>query len=168
MGWGIRLISNCLDILRGVHKPSLHTTHSGACPRRPKNGILYLMQKQHLYTGAFVAFIIFIIALANQGSEAFIFRLIRFVPFGDKLGHFFLVGTLACFINLSLNWRRIRLPFAHLLLGSLLVAGVMLLEEISQLWLTHRTFDLFDLTSDLLGIWLLPQALIRAGRGEFS
>jgi hypothetical protein len=119
------------------------------------------MQK-HLYTLSFVAFIILIIALANQGSQAFVFRFVRAVPFGDKLGHFFLVGTLACFINLSLNWRSVRLPFTTLLLGSLLVAVVMLLEEISQLWLTHRTFDLFDLTSDLLGIWLLPQGLTRA------
>ncbi len=115
------------------------------------------MQK-HLYTATFVVFIIIISILANQGSEAFVFRFIRTVPYGDKIGHFFLVGTLAYFINLSLGWRKVS---THLLLGSLLVAVVMLLEEISQLWLTHRTFDLYDLTSDLLGIWLLPSVLVR-------
>lgn len=113
--------------------------------------------KKHLTTIAFASFIVFIIVLANQGSQAFIFRWVKVIPLGDKIGHFFLVGTLACFVNYSLNWRKMRLPFVHLLLGSLLVAVVMLVEEISQLWLTHRTFDLLDLTSDLLGIWLLPR-----------
>jgi VanZ family protein len=41
------------------------------------------------------------------------------------------------------------------LLGSLVVVILAAAEEVSQLYIPGRSFDLLDLAADALGIWLL-------------
>jgi len=38
--------------------------------------------------------------------------------------------------------------------GSLWIGAVVVLEEISQLWIAHRAFELADLAADGAGIWV--------------
>ena len=73
-------------------------------------------------------------------------------PFGDKIGHLILIGTLAFLLNYALEGRTIKIGRFKVLLGCSIVAVVMTLEEISQIWIPWRTFDLVDLSANYLGI----------------
>jgi hypothetical protein len=95
---------------------------------------------------AFVAWIIF---LADAGYAIEFFAAIQSRG-GDKLGHFVLIGGVAYFVNVSLGcrtWRR-------WLLGSLVIAALATVEELTQVWIDNRHCDALDLAADLAGIWL--------------
>lgn len=92
--------------------------------------------------------IIVVIILANTGHLP-IARLMRILPYSDKLGHFFLIGCLGLFLNLSLSCRK----WGWFLAGSVIVGSLATLEEFSQLYSPHRTFDWGDLTADYAGLF---------------
>lgn len=107
-------------------------------------------------TVLYFGLIIFIIYLANQNSIN-TDRLSAVIPYFDKVGHFALMGMAAFLLNLSLRCKQI-LFFNHpILLGSVIVACLVTLEEGSQLFLTYRSFDLLDLSADFLGIYVFGQ-----------
>jgi polysaccharide biosynthesis protein VpsQ len=92
--------------------------------------------------------IVVIIILANSGYLP-IARLMRILPYSDKLGHFFLIGLFGLFLNLSLSCRK----WGIFLIGSLIIGSLATLEEFSQLFSPHRTFDWGDLTADYAGLF---------------
>lgn len=96
--------------------------------------------------------IIFIIVVADSGQYHFIFQFIQQIPFGDKFGHFILIGLLALVINLALQGRKIQVFNYSLLQGSVIIAILVMLEELSQFFIKNRTFDLGDLLFDFIGI----------------
>ena len=79
-------------------------------------------------------------------------RILAIVPWFDKLCHFLLMGGLAFVINVALGARRYRWLGLGWLVGSLWLGLVVALEEISQLWLPGRAFELRDLAADFAGI----------------
>ncbi|MDY6991475.1 MAG: VanZ family protein [Pseudomonadota bacterium] len=105
-------------------------------------------------TIAYSILLLLIIWAANQGSYQSIFKLVYVLPFGDKLGHFILIGFLALIVNLTWHCARFKCFKWQLLKGSALVLGIVVLEELSQLFIASRTFDLGDLVFDCLGIWV--------------
>jgi polysaccharide biosynthesis protein VpsQ len=90
----------------------------------------------------FVAFIVF---SADEGSMPIFIKHLYDYPNGDKLGHFLLMGSLAFVVALAL-------PESWKLRGLLVLAGLLTLEECSQMFFPHRTFDLLDLACSLAGI----------------
>ncbi|SDJ82033.1 hypothetical protein SAMN04488540_1148 [Ferrimonas sediminum] len=100
----------------------------------------------------FFGFILWIIYLANSGGDSVFFDLVRHLPYGDKLGHFCLFGLLTLAANLGTGLRTVL--FGRWYLGTTLVSLFVLLEELSQILLPRRTFDLADLAADLAGIVL--------------
>ena len=101
-----------------------------------------------LFALAFLA----IILLADIGCmPPFLASLYSF-PYGDVLGHFLLVGALAFLVNLGLSNKTVILRSKKILLGSLLLAVLMTLEELAQLFFPARTFSLLDLAASYLGI----------------
>ncbi len=83
------------------------------------------------------------------------FEFINLLPFGDKIGHFCLMGMLSLLVNLVLQARTIQARKLSFLLGSLAVAAIVALEEFSQILMPdRRTFDLYDLAADLAGIFI--------------
>ncbi|MGE5643126.1 MAG: VanZ family protein, partial [Byssovorax cruenta] len=71
----------------------------------------------------------------------------------DKAGHFILYGILALLLNLALFRSRSepsRRRFAIKL--GLFLALLIGLEEFSQQYFSHRTFDLLDLSFSYLGL----------------
>lgn len=101
-----------------------------------------------------------IIILADRRAlPGFITGLYAF-RYGDKVGHFLLMGTVAFFVNLALHARRITIFQCPLLLGSLCVALLVTLEEFSQLFFPSRSFDLIDLAASLLGIVVIGRTAL--------
>ena len=74
-------------------------------------------------------------------------------PYGDKVGHFVLMGTFSFLVNMSLACRKVRFRRRQLLIGSLGVAVLVTVEELSQVFFASRTFSLVDLGFSLAGIW---------------
>ena len=112
----------------------------------------------------FAVFIGFVIWVANTGQGAQYWGFLHAIPLGDKLGHVILMGTLCLLLNLALRCRRIRLGKLPVLLGTLLVALFVLIEELSQILLPNRTFDLLDLLADGIGIALASWLAVRFRR----
>lgn len=117
-----------------------------------------------LLAGGFTTFIVYVLYLANSGERQHIFfRFARWLPYGDKLGHLGLIGMLALLVNLAMGaryfrgWQIGRMP---ILRGTIIVSVVVVIEEMSQLFLKTRTFDLIDLTFDFIGILLANWAAV--------
>ncbi|WP_249319325.1 VanZ family protein [Pseudoalteromonas sp. BDTF-M6] len=100
----------------------------------------------------FFAFLGWIIYLANTAQPSVFFDLVRALPYGDKLGHFVLFGTATLLVSLALKAACWRLGRVKVYWGALVVFVFALCEEISQAFIASRTFDLVDLTADVLGI----------------
>ncbi len=94
-----------------------------------------------------------IIFIASQKGTRYLLNFVGSVPYGDKLGHFLLMGFFAFLLNLVLNARTFKFWKFRYLLGSLIVFVVVTLEEISQIFVRGRTFDWGDLVFDYLGIF---------------
>ena len=74
------------------------------------------------------------------------------LPFGDKAGHFVLIGTMAYLLNYALRFKVLSVGRLAPQLGGLLVLTVITLEEFSQIWIPGRTFDVGDLVANSLGV----------------
>ena len=117
---------------------------------------------------AWLAMCVLIICLADRGLLKPVYRFIGIHPGSDKIGHFVLIGASAGLLNLALGLRTVRW-FGHAwLLGSALVGVACTLEEVSQIWLPSRSFDLLDLAGDYTGIlffgWLAKRVAMRRGQ----
>lgn len=111
------------------------------------------MQKTLLcITFLFIAFVFWIIFMANTGQDMWLFEITRKVPFGDKLGHFFVFGSLTLMANLATRGKLISVKSGSIYWGSLAVIIFVTLEELSQYFFATRTLDLFDYLANLIGI----------------
>ena len=100
-------------------------------------------------------FVVWVVVLANLGLINDYFPFIQSTPFFDKAGHFCLMGGLAFLVNLTLQGRRFRLLGLSIYLGSMIVLICVAAEELSQAFISTRSFDLSDLAADSLGIFIL-------------
>ncbi len=111
-------------------------------------------------TALYIFMVLLIIALANLGDDRFISHLkqiVYLVPYGDKWGHFILMGLLAFFVNLLFKCKKLKIFKLSFLKGSVIILTIVTLEELSQIFIESRSFDLLDLTFDYLGILLFGQ-----------
>ena len=115
----------------------------------------------------FVVWLLFvgvIIVCADRSLARWLFTFIERYPGSDKLGHIFLIGTLAFTLNYALRARTVPLKCCRVQLGGIIVAVVMTIEECSQKWIPSRTFDFLDLTANYAGIlcagWLTRRFLL--------
>jgi len=100
-------------------------------------------------------FLGWIVFRADSGTMPHFLAGLYNYPGGDKIGHFFLMGSLALLINLAFPAWRLRACHQAVPAGSLLTAAVITLEECSQVLFPTRTFSLADLTADYLGIIII-------------
>lgn len=108
-----------------------------------------LMRISVLYALAVAAVILTAGAIGTDQAFGFVTRW----PGGDKLGHFGLMGGLALMFDRACRKRDVQLGRLRVPLAPAIVAALVFLEELSQLWLPgRRTFDWLDLAADALGI----------------
>ncbi len=98
-----------------------------------------------------------IIFVADQKGTRYLLKFIGYLPFGDKIGHFCLMGMFSFLLNLTLNAKSVGFGKFRYLLGSLIVLALVTLEEFSQIFISGRSFDLGDLAFDYLGIFLFGE-----------
>jgi VanZ family protein len=103
-----------------------------------------------LVFAGFTVFIVFVVYAANTGQGGRYWSFLDAIPYGDKLGHVLLMGTLCLLLNLALRCRTV----GRVLLGSVIIAVIVLGEELSQIFIATRTFDFGDLLADSVGILL--------------
>jgi hypothetical protein len=99
-----------------------------------------------------LAFITLIIICADEGILKPVYAFVGTHPGSDKVGHFLLIGGMAFLLNIALGLREMRWLGVGWLLGSVIVGTIFTLEEISQIWIPSRSFDLLDLAGDFGGI----------------
>ncbi|MDP4625452.1 MAG: VanZ family protein [Akkermansiaceae bacterium] len=113
--------------------------------------------KHHLIRAAAIGFILFIISaviIANRGEGGNWWSFIHDIPYGDKVGHVGLMGTLCFLCNLAFPCRSIKLPSGLVTPATLTVFTLVSLEELSQAFIPSRSCDLFDWLADIAGIIL--------------
>lgn len=98
-----------------------------------------------------------IVVLADIKETQFLFAFVNEISYGDKIGHFCLVGTFSLVVNLALGARTIRVWKLNYLLGSIIVLTVVAAEEFSQIFVGGRSFDPGDLLADAAGIFLFGE-----------
>ena len=73
--------------------------------------------------------------------------------YGDKVGHFVLLGSLALLVDLALLQLLPRIDAKTLAVASsAAIGGFISLEELSQVWMPTRSPDVFDLLASYAGI----------------
>lgn len=110
-----------------------------------------------ILTAVYIFILVGIIFIADTKSTAYVLGFVGNIPFGDKLGHFFLMGTFSFLVNLVLQARTFGIGKIRYLLGSLIVFTIVASEEFSQLFISGRSFDLTDLLADTSGILCLGE-----------
>jgi polysaccharide biosynthesis protein VpsQ len=113
--------------------------------------------KKHYFCLVMIWFVFlgWIVLRADTGTMPSLLAQVNEIPNGDKVGHFFLMGILALFINLAFPKWQYRFFSINFPGGSMLTAVIVTFEEISQIYFKTRTFDLSDLTADYLGIIIM-------------
>ncbi len=112
----------------------------------------------------FSIFIMTVILLADLGAIPPAIKSLYDFPYGDKLGHFALYGLLALVMNLYVllllpQRQRIRVVW---IIG--LLIGIFIgVEELSQIYLSARTFDLVDLSASYAGVGFFSWISTRMG-----
>ena len=114
----------------------------------------------------FFLFILWVIYLANTGNNSVFFDLVKSLPFGDKIGHFLLFGSLNFIGILSLKFKTLSFKAIKIYKATLFIILFVLIEEISQNFIDNRTFDLVDLTADFIGI-IFSSYLVKLLKNNF-
>ncbi len=100
----------------------------------------------------FIAFLILVIIIADRGEGAKWWTFIDHIPYGDKVGHLGLIGTLSLLCNLAFHPRQPRWLPRWITLVTLMLLVILSGEEIAQAFIPTRTCDLFDWLADLAGL----------------
>lgn len=100
----------------------------------------------------FASFLGLVIYTADIGAGPRYWGWLARVPLGDKFGHFAFMMTLTALTNHVLGDQRVRIGGIAIPLGAVFVAILVVSEEISQIWIPGRNFELLDLSADALGI----------------
>ena len=103
---------------------------------------------------AFLLFIVWVIYMANAGHNSVFFDFVAAIPYGDKLGHVGLFGTLTFLTVLASLFAGWTLNNTRLYFAAIAVTLFVIGEEISQAFIPSRTFDVADLSADAVGILL--------------
>ncbi|MEY4515566.1 MAG: hypothetical protein RLZZ450_7688 [Pseudomonadota bacterium] len=101
---------------------------------------------------AYASFILGVVWIMDTGRGQLVQDFVATHAHSDKLAHCVLMGTLCLLLNIALAAPTVHILNRPVLQGSLWLGGIIVLEELSQLFVAHRTFDLLDLLSDFVGI----------------
>jgi hypothetical protein len=111
-----------------------------------------------IVTAVYVLILAGIVVLADFRGTQYLLNFVGGVPFGDKIGHFVLMGTFSFLLNLTFGAKMYKVWKVNFLLGSLIVLTLVTLEEFSQIFVAGRSFGATDLIFDCAGIFIFGRA----------
>lgn len=115
----------------------------------------------------FAAFIVALIVLADMGQLPSFLRAYERIPYGDKIGHFVLIGILSFLaVSTSLQALPHRDPKRAAAIAALTLALVFTLEEASQGPIAGRDASWTDLFADYAGITVFSFLAYKIKKGE--
>ncbi len=100
----------------------------------------------------FFAFIGWIIIDADLGTKNPFIQFAHSIPYGDKIGHACIYGTMAILVTVASRFKTWSLAQLPIFYGTSLVLLFALAEEGTQYFFKTRSFDLYDVLADLIGI----------------
>ena len=113
-----------------------------------------------IFAGSFILFMLLIVAIANRGEGDRWWSFIHAIPYGDKVGHVGLMGTLCLLCNLAFTPRGCRFLPVSVTRVTFILFALISLEELSQAFISTRTCDPLDWLADLAGLALGQTAAI--------
>ena len=119
-----------------------------------------------ILAGCFMLFMLLIVTIANRGEGDRWWSFIHGIPYGDKLGHVGLMGTLCLLCNLVFTPRRILFLPPVITRATFVIFTLVTLEELSQAFISTRSCDPLDWLADLAGI-AIGQMAATAFRKKF-
>lgn len=101
-----------------------------------------------------VAFALIIASADARQMPAFIKALYAF-PEGDKVGHVVMMGALSLLVNATVASRGGVNVRRRMFIATLILTGIVALEEVSQHFFAGRTMALDDFACSLIGLWVV-------------
>lgn len=114
----------------------------------------------------FIVFFICIVMIADRGNGTPWWSFINEIPYGDKMGHLGLMGTMSFLCNLAFPSRRPDFVKRFFTVTTLVLLALISGEELSQGFIATRTLDFFDWLADIAGL-SLGQFFAMKMRGRF-
>jgi VanZ family protein len=103
---------------------------------------------------SFVLFLLLIITVANRGDGDQWWSFVHKIPYGDKLGHIGLMGTLGFLCNLAFTPRTVPFLPSFITRATCILVLLVTTEELSQAFISTRTCDPLDWLANLTGLSL--------------
>ena len=100
-----------------------------------------------------IAVIIAATVAANSGAGTKLFQFVHLIPGKDKTAHFLLYGALGLFASHYLG-RSGKRPLKTSLFWILLIAILIIAEELSQAFMVNRSLSIADLMASLSGFFI--------------
>jgi hypothetical protein len=144
---------------------SAKRTEIPSCPSVPKTRIAFA----RIAALAFGLFIIGAVIIANRGDGGSWWPFLDHIPYGDKVGHIGLFGTLSFLCNLAFPKFRLRFLPRFVTATTFVLLVLISLEELSQAFIPSRTCDIKDWLADLTGLFagqLAAIVLLKISRGK--
>lgn len=107
-----------------------------------------------ILAGAFILFMLMIVTIANRGEGDRWWSFIHGIPYGDKLGHVGLMGTLCLLCNLAFPPRLLRFLPSFITRVTFILFVLVTLEELSQAFIPTRSCDPLDWLANITGLAL--------------
>lgn len=104
-------------------------------------------------TTCYAIFLILVVLLADAGYLSSLMAWLHYLPAGDKLCHFLLVGGLSFLVTASWSWHHPRYRYRLAVMTIVAISAVTCLEECSQSMLSHRRYDPGDMACNIAGSW---------------
>ncbi len=102
----------------------------------------------------FMAFLIFISAIADRGEGDHWWFFIKQIPNGDKIGHLCLASVLSLLCNLAFQRAQPSYLPRWITRTSLIILVIFTIDETSQAFIPTRTCDFFDWLANLTGLFI--------------
>ncbi len=96
-----------------------------------------------------------LVIVADLNLAPDLLSVIYVLPFGDKIGHFILMGVMSLLLNVWTQPSRVT-PL-RISRTSLFFFAIVAIEEASQIFFPTRTVSWIDLSADMAGIFLLGE-----------
>jgi polysaccharide biosynthesis protein VpsQ len=116
-----------------------------------------------IYAATIVAIIVIIDTVRRLGLLGRIYD----IRYADKAAHFLLYGMLSLLLNLSVfEARPLSNPVPRAVVCTSILAVLIGLEEVSQIWLPLRRASLTDFACSLLGVGVFAFLALKAWKGR--